>query len=100
MSSAAPPRPVRLLDNPDLLRERLRAAADSPGVYLMRDLEARVAYVGKAASLRNRLRSYFTGVDSHPLRTRQLVTRVFDFETIACQSEREALILETPRIKQ
>ena len=100
MSSTSPSVPVRLLDNPALLRERLRAAPDSPGVYLMRDLEARVVYVGKASSLRNRLRSYFTGVDSHPLRTRQLVTRVFDFETIACLNEREALILENTLIKQ
>ncbi|MFN2452077.1 MAG: UvrB/UvrC motif-containing protein, partial [Candidatus Dormibacteria bacterium] len=100
MSNGAPPRPLRLLDNPDLLRERMRAAPDSPGVYLMRDLEARVAYVGKASSLRNRLRSYFTGVEAHPLRTHQLVTRVFDFETIACANEREALILENTLIKQ
>ena len=93
-------RPVRLLDNSALLKERLRAAPDSPGVYLMRDLETRVAYVGKATSLRSRLRSYFTGIDRHPDRTRRLVERVFDFEVIACANGREALILENSLIKR
>ncbi|HEX3607217.1 MAG TPA: excinuclease ABC subunit UvrC [Candidatus Dormibacteraeota bacterium] len=93
-------RAARLLDNPELLRQRLREAPDGPGVYLMRDLEARVIYVGKAASLRNRLRSYFSGIDSHPLRTRQLVERIFDFEVAICSSEREALLLENEFIKR
>jgi excinuclease ABC subunit C len=99
-STARPARQARLIDNPDLLRERLRAAPDSPGVYLMRDLEARVVYVGKAASLRSRLRSYFNAVSAHPPRTRHLVERIFDFETIACLNEREALILENTLIKR
>ena len=66
----------------------------------MRDVQTRVAYVGKAANLRNRLRSYFTGVDSLQPRTRELVERIFDFEVIACANEREALILENTLIKQ
>jgi excinuclease ABC subunit C len=93
-------RSARLIDKPELLRERLREAPDSPGVYLMRDLEARVMYVGKAASVRNRLRSYFAGVESHALRTRQMVERIFDFEVVTCASEREALILENTLIKR
>ena len=93
-------RRARLVDNPDLLRARLRAAPTGAGVYVMRDLEGRVAYVGKSASLRTRLRSYFTGVDSLPVRTHTLVERVFDFEVIACLNEREALILENTLIKQ
>ncbi len=105
MTAATPPaaperRQARLIDNPDLLRERLRAAPDSAGVYLMRDLDARVVYVGKAASLRSRLRSYFSAVSAHPPRTRHLVERIFDFETIACLNEREALILENTLIKR
>jgi excinuclease ABC subunit C len=100
MTVTAPARQARLLDNPELLRTRLRDAPDAPGVYLMRDLEARVAYVGKAASLRNRLRSYFTGIESHPTRTRQLVDRIFDFEVVPCASVREALILENQLIKR
>jgi excinuclease ABC subunit C len=103
MTSSTTPKPARqarLIDNPDLLRARLRAAPDTPGVYLMRDLEARVVYVGKAAKLRSRLRSYFTAVTAHPARTRHLVERIFDFETIACLNEREALILENTLIKR
>ena len=93
-------RAARLVDNPELLRERLRDAPEGPGVYLMRDLEARVVYVGKAAVLRSRLRSYFSGVESHPDRTRRLVERIFDFEVVPCATEREALILENTFIKR
>ena len=93
-------RPARLIDNPELLRERLRAAPRGPGVYVMRDLAGKVSYVGKAAVLQNRLRSYFTGIPSLPERTRQLVERVFDFEVVACSSGREALILENTLIKR
>ncbi|MGH7722705.1 MAG: excinuclease ABC subunit UvrC [Candidatus Dormibacteria bacterium] len=100
MTTQTASRRARLSDNPDLLRARLRAAPTGAGVYVMRDLEGRVAYVGKAASLRSRLRSYFSGVDSLPPRTRTLVDRIFDFEVIPCLNEREALILENSLIKQ
>jgi excinuclease ABC subunit C len=100
VSTQTTSRRARLLDNPELLRERLRAAPTGAGVYVMRDLEGRVAYVGKSASLRNRLRSYFNGVESLPARTRTLVERLFDFEVIPCLNEREALILENSLIKQ
>jgi excinuclease ABC subunit C len=100
VSTQTASRRARLIDNPDLLRERLRAAPTGAGVYVMRDLGGRVAYVGKAASLRNRLRSYFTGIESLQARTRTLVERVFDFEVITCLNEREALILENSLIKQ
>ena len=93
-------RAARLLDDPDLLKARLRAAPTGAGVYVMRDLQARVAYVGKAANVRNRLRSYFNGLDSLAPRTRRLVESVFDFEVIACQNEREALLLENTLIKR
>ena len=98
MASTA--RKARLIDNPDFLRERLRAAPQGPGVYVMRDLAGGVAYVGKAAVLQSRLRSYFTGIPSLTDRTRQLVERVFDFEVIACSTVREALILENTLIKR
>ncbi|HET9050254.1 MAG TPA: excinuclease ABC subunit UvrC [Candidatus Dormibacteraeota bacterium] len=91
---------ARLIDNAELLRTRLRDAPEAPGVYLMRDLEARVAYVGKAQNLRNRLRSYFSGIESLAPRTRQLVERVFDFEVLICASPREALLLENQLIKR
>ena len=93
-------RNARLIDNEELLKTRLREAPAGPGVYLMRDLDARVAYVGKAQNLRNRLRSYFSGIESHPDRTRRLVERIFDFEVVNCASPREALILENTLIKR
>src|SRR5580693_9426237 len=97
---AAPRRAERLLDDKAQLRARLRASPDGPGVYVMRGLDARVIYVGKASNVRNRLRSWFTGVDALQPRTHQLIGSVFDFEVIACQSEHEALVLENTRIKQ
>lgn len=93
-------RAERLIDDPALLRARLRAAPEGPGVYLMRGVDTRVMYVGKAANLRSRLRSYFTGLNTLMPRTRDLVERVFDFDVVAAANEREALILENSLIKQ
>ncbi|MGH7687856.1 MAG: excinuclease ABC subunit UvrC [Candidatus Dormibacteria bacterium] len=90
----------RLIDDPELLRARLRAAPEGAGVYLMRGIDTRVMYVGKAANLRSRLRSYFTGLNTLMPRTRDLVERVFDFDVVAAANEREALILENSLIKQ
>src|SRR5579864_2797859 len=100
VTTATVRRAARLIDDPDLLRARLRAAPEGPGVYLMRGLDTRVMYVGKAANLRNRLRSYFTGINTLAPRTRELVERVFDFDVVASASEREALLLENSLIKQ
>jgi excinuclease ABC subunit C len=93
-------RTERLLDDPALLKARLRASPSGAGVYVMRGADARVIYVGKAANVRNRLRSWFTGIDTLQARTHQLIASVFDFEVIACQSEHEALVLENSLIKQ
>src|SRR5215472_7231528 len=93
-------RSERLIDDPELLRARLRAAPEGPGVYLMRGADTRVMYVGKAANLRSRLRSYFTGLSTLLPRTRDLVERVFDFDVVAAANEREALLLESSLIKQ
>ena len=93
-------RAERLLDDKAQLRARLRASPDGPGVYVMRGPDARVIYVGKASNVRNRLRSWFSGVDALQPRTHQLIGTVFDFEVIACQSEHEALVLENTLIKQ
>ena len=85
---------------PALLKARLRAAPTTPGVYLFRGAQGQVIYVGKAANLRDRLRSYFTGWDSHPARIQRLVEAVVDFEVIAAGSEQHALILENTLIKR
>lgn len=71
-----------------------------PGVYLMKDQEGRVIYVGKAVNLRNRVRSYFH-LNSHPNpRTQKLVSKITDIEWIVVGSELEALILEMNLIKK
>jgi excinuclease ABC subunit C len=84
----------------DLIRERLRAVPDAPGVYLFRDGKGQVIYVGKAVRLRDRLRSYFTpGYAQLNARIADLVQRVYDFEFVVAANEVEALVLECNLIK-
>src|SRR5690606_5315296 len=73
---------------------------DRPGVYSMRDRRGRVIYVGKAKSLRNRVRSYFAAVDNHPPKTRKLVRDVRDVTWEETGTELAALLEESRRIKQ
>jgi excinuclease ABC subunit C len=89
-----------LIDRPEYLRERLKALPDSPGVYLFRDLPARVIYVGKALNLAHRVPAYFQGTPMEPPRLQALVDKIFDFEFIATANEKEALILECTLIKR
>ena len=79
--------------------ERLRATPTDPGVYLMRDASGTILYVGKAASLKHRLSSYFAGPSALPPKIRRMVQKVADFEFIVTESEAEALILENTFIK-
>ncbi len=80
--------------------DRLAAVPKQPGVYLMRGQRNQVLYVGKSASLRNRLRSYFGSKAGLTAKTRDLVSRIRDFEYIVTESEQEALLLENSLIKQ
>ncbi len=80
--------------------DRLRAVPAKPGVYILRSRTGAVLYVGKAAKLRNRLRSYFAKSANLPGKIRQMVRRVADFEYIVAESEQEALLLECNLIKQ
>ena len=93
-------KPAPILERPDYLRERLKALPDSPGVYLMRDLQARVVYVGKALSLINRVPNYFHAGSVLPEHIRAMVDRVHEFEVITTANEKEALILENTLIKR
>ena len=79
--------------------KRLRATPTRPGVYIMRDDSGEILYVGKAASLRHRLRSYFTSAAQLDSKVRNMVSRISDFEFILTESESEALILECNLIK-
>ncbi len=78
--------------------ENAKKLPDSPGVYLMKDGENRVIYVGKAASLRNRVSQYFREQDSP--KNRILVKNIEDFEYIVTENEVEALVLEANLIKE
>ncbi len=71
-----------------------------PGCYLMKNAEGTIIYVGKAISLKNRVRSYFHADASHDGKTRRLVREIVDIEWILVGSELEALILEMNLIKK
>lgn len=73
---------------------------DKPGVYLMKDDAGTVIYVGKAVSLRNRVRSYFQSSRNHGIKTQALVRQIANFETIVTDNEVEALNLESNLIKE
>lgn len=79
---------------------RLAALATRPGVYLMKDAEGTIIYVGKAISLRNRVRSYFQSQRHKDPKTRELVKHIVDFEVIRTDTATEALILENVLIKK
>lgn len=80
--------------------DQLKALPNSPGVYLMRNDAGDVIYVGKAANLKNRVRSYFGAPTGLEPKTRRLVQNIVDFEFIVTSSEQEALILEATLVKQ
>lgn len=81
------------------LREKARALPLEPGVYIMRDHSGTIIYIGKAKALRNRVSSYFRSVYKHEPKVYRMVENAFDFDTILCQSEFEALVLECSMIK-
>ncbi len=82
------------------LEERLRALPELPGVYLFRDAAGRVLYVGKSVNLRDRVRSYFGAPAGLSPKTREMVSRIADFEILLTDGELEALILENNLIKE
>ena len=97
-TSAAPASPTTAAGAPDV-DAGLVALPARPGVYLLRDRHGKVIYVGKAKSLRSRVRSYFRGGDERA-QVRFLVSRVTSFDTLVTANEKEALILENTLIKQ
>jgi excinuclease ABC subunit C len=83
-----------------VLQEKIDRLPAEPGVYVYRNAQGRIIYVGKARSLRNRVRSYFQ--ESRPLdpKTQHLVSEIADLEYIITDSEVEALILESTLVKK
>ena len=80
--------------------DQIKATPTKPGVYSFRDASGTILYVGKAASLRNRVRSYFADPSSLPFKLRSLMAKVAEYEYVVTDSEQEALILENTLIKR
>jgi excinuclease ABC subunit C len=79
------------------LAERIRSLPDSPGIYIFKDAEGKVLYIGKAKSLRKRASSYL--VRDHEPRLAAMVAEAVDLEYVVTDSEAEALLLENNWIK-
>ncbi len=82
------------------LEEELKNLPDKPGVYIMKDKSEEIIYVGKAISLKNRVRQYFQSSRNQHLKVRAMVSHIEEFEYIIVDNEVEALILESNLIKK
>ena len=82
------------------IKENLKNLPDTPGVYLHKDRLGNIIYVGKAVSLRNRVRQYFQSTKNMAPKVRSMVSQISEFEYITAGSETEALILECNLIKK
>src|SRR5712691_5815000 len=82
------------------LDEKLSRLPDRPGVYIYKDAKSQVIYVGKAASLRSRVRSYFQESRPHDPKTDSLVRQIADLEYIVTDNELEALMLEANLVRK
>ena len=80
--------------------DRLKAMPAKPGVYIFRDAKDRVIYVGKAALLRSRVRSYFGSMHGFEAKTRRLVEQIMDIDFILTGTVQEALLLEATLVKR
>jgi len=79
---------------------KLRALPAKPGIYLFKDKDGNVIYVGKATNLKSRVRSYFGATSNLSSKIQRLVSKIQDFEFVVTNSEQEALILECNMIKK
>lgn len=82
------------------IQEHLKKLPSEPGVYLMKDKYDHIIYVGKAISLKNRVRQYFQSSKNHTSKVKSMVKNIYKFEYIITDSELEALILECNLIKR
>ncbi|GBD12892.1 UvrABC system protein C [bacterium HR24] len=87
-------------DNRQELLHRVRALPDRPGVYMFKDAKGKVIYVGKAARLRERVRSYFGSPRSLEPKVRALAAQIADLEYIVTRTAAEALVLEASLVKR
>lgn len=84
----------------EYLRKKASQLPRAPGVYMMKDRNGKIIYVGKSRSLKDRVSQYFHLSTDANMKTKRMVSLVDDFETIFCDTEIEALALENVKIKQ
>lgn len=91
-----------MAENPKLkiLREKAMKLPLTPGVYIMKNKDKKIIYIGKAKKLKNRVSQYFGSQNRHSTKVRKMVENVDDFDYILTDSEFEALVLECSLIKQ
>ncbi len=89
-----------LIQDPERLDSRLKEIPSEPGVYLMRDGNDQILYIGKSKKLRSRVRSYFQNGPHHTPRITLMVRQVMEVEFIVTDTEAEALALEANLVKQ
>lgn len=82
------------------LKKKANSLPKTPGVYIMKDKNGKIIYIGKAKALKNRVTQYFGSDANHNTKVRKMVNNVEDFDYILCDNEEEALILENSLIKQ
>ena len=82
------------------IEEELKKLPDKPGVYIMKDKNDEIIYVGKAISLKKRVRQYFQSGKNNPPKVNAMVKNISEFEYIIVDNEIEALILEANLIKK
>lgn len=82
------------------LHQKVLTLPRKPGVYIMKNRQGQVIYVGKAKALKNRVSQYFQNDEKHTPKTRKMVENIDSFDIIVCESEFEALVLENQMIKK
>lgn len=80
------------------IKEKINTFPKSPGIYLMKDKDGKVIYVGKSKKLKERIKSYFVNSKNHSRKTQRLIKGIYDIEIITTDTELDALLLECKMI--
>ncbi len=83
-----------------MFEDKIKKLPSSPGVYIMKNKDGKIIYIGKAKILKNRVKQYFTASSNHSPKVKAMVSNIADFDYILCDSEMEALVLECNLIKE
>lgn len=83
-----------------MFEEKIKKLPNSPGVYIMKNKDGKIIYIGKAKVLKNRVKQYFMNSSNHSPKVKAMVSNIADFDYILCDSEMEALVLECNLIKE